>query len=79
MVHPDKLRDMENAREAFEQVKTAYQKLQDEKQRGVVVLNIEYILEEFNKERRRLISKGVSVYIYYMHQTCLLLFIVYFL
>lgn len=60
MVHPDKLRDMENAREAFEQVKTAYQKLMDEKQRSVIVLNIEYILEEFNKERRRLISKGVS-------------------
>jgi len=78
MVHPDKLRDMENAREAFEQVKTAYQKLQHEKQRSVVVLNIEYILEEFNKERRRLISKGVSVCIY-THQTYLLLFIVYFL
>lgn len=59
-VHPDKLRDVDNARVAFEEVKNAYHKLCDEKQRSVVILNIEYVVEELQKERRRLISKGVK-------------------
>lgn len=60
MVHPDKLLNKENAREAFEQVKASYHKLQDEKQRNVVVMNIEYVQGELDKERRRLISKGLK-------------------
>lgn len=59
-VHPDKLRDMEQARECFEEVKTAYLKLMDEKARNIVVMNIEYIREEAATERRRLLAKGVK-------------------
>lgn len=42
------------------QVKSAYHKLTDQKQRDVIVMNIEYVQSELDKERRRLISKGVS-------------------
>ena len=42
------------------QVKTAYQKLCDEKEKNVVVINIEHITEEVMKERKRLLNKGVS-------------------
>ena len=59
-LHPDKMRDVENARECFEQIKTAYQKLCDEKEKNVVVMNIEHIKEEVAKERRKLVAKGVS-------------------
>ena len=44
----------------FPQVKTAYQKLCDEKEKNVVVINIEHITEEVMKERKRLLNKGVS-------------------
>lgn len=59
-VHPDKLRDMENAREAFEEVKKAYQLLMDMEQRTKFIANIELVREELQKERKRLIGKGVS-------------------
>ena len=58
-LHPDKMRDVEDARECFEQIKTAYQKLCDEKEKNVVVMNIEHIKEEVAKERRKLVAKGV--------------------
>lgn len=55
-VHPDKNLDVANAREAFEYVKTAYQKLMDDDQRKVVVMNIDYVKGEVAKERKRLLS-----------------------
>ena len=55
---------MEHAREAFEQVKGAYLKLQDEAQKKVIIMNIEYVKTETMKDRRRLISKGVNNYEY---------------
>ena len=44
----------------FYQVKSAYHKLTDEKQRSVIIDNIEHVKNELDKERRRLISKGVK-------------------
>ena len=58
-IHPDKLRNVENAREAFEEVKKAYQKLCDADQKATVIRNIEFVKEEVMKERRRLMNKGV--------------------
>jgi hypothetical protein len=43
------------------QLKTAYHKLMDEKQRNVVIMNIEFVESEVKKERRRLLGKGVSL------------------
>ena len=40
-------------------MKTAYQKLCDEKEKNVVIINIEHITEECKKERKRLLAKGV--------------------
>ena len=40
-------------------MKTAYQKLCDEKEKNVCVINIEHITDEVHKERKRLIQKGV--------------------
>lgn len=57
-VHPDKNRDIENARESFEYVKAAYQKLMDLDARRVVVMNIEYVREEVAAERRKLLAKS---------------------
>eukprot|EP00596_Hydrurales_sp_CCMP1899_P003737 CAMPEP_0119042338 /NCGR_PEP_ID=MMETSP1177-20130426/14612_1 /TAXON_ID=2985 /ORGANISM="Ochromonas sp, Strain CCMP1899" /LENGTH=467 /DNA_ID=CAMNT_0007009051 /DNA_START=257 /DNA_END=1657 /DNA_ORIENTATION=- len=59
-LHPDKMRDVENARECFEQVKNAYQLLCDEKAKNVVVINIEHITKEVTKERKRLLAKDVK-------------------
>ena len=59
-LHPDKMRDVEDARECFEQVKTAYQKLCDEKEKKVVVMNIEHVKGELAKERRRALAKGTA-------------------
>ena len=59
-VHPDKLIGIENAREAFEEVKNAYNKLLDESQKKVIILNIEGIRDETTQERRKLIAKGTK-------------------
>ena len=45
-VHPDKLRNVENARLAFEQVNAAYKALQDEDHRRNIVRNIETVRAE---------------------------------
>ena len=52
-VHPDKLIGIENAREAFEQVKKAYAKLKDPEQRKTIILNIEQVRQDVAKERKR--------------------------
>jgi len=59
-VHPDKNLDIANARESFEFVKAAYQKLLDMEARKVVVMNIEYVREETAAERKRLLAKGAT-------------------
>jgi tetratricopeptide (TPR) repeat protein len=59
-VHPDKLIGIENARDAFEEVKNAYNKLLDEDQKKVIILNIENIKNEVKQARRKLISKGTK-------------------
>ena len=41
------------------QLKNAYHKLMDEKQRNVVIMNIEFVEKETRKERKRLLNKGV--------------------
>jgi hypothetical protein len=50
------------------QLKNAYHKLMDEKQRNVVIMNIEFVEKETRKERKRLLNKGVrkNNIIYYM-------------
>lgn len=58
-VHPDKLRGVDLAREAFEEVKNAYNRLLDEAQRATIIMNIEFVHDEARKERRRLLAKGV--------------------
>jgi hypothetical protein len=65
-VHPDKLRGRDDAREVFEYVKKAYHTLCDEKQRDITVLNIKHVKDEYMKERRKLLSKGVSWAVFYM-------------
>jgi len=57
-VHPDKLIGVENAREAFEQVKLAYNRLMDPVQRQNVIANIEFVRQEVAKDRKRLLGKG---------------------
>jgi tetratricopeptide (TPR) repeat protein len=52
-VHPDRLRNMEHAREAFEQVKEAYEKLMDPDQRKTTIAHTENVTEDLQKERKR--------------------------
>lgn len=59
-VHPDRLRSMENARDAFEQVKDAYAKLMDEDKRNNAIYHIETATTEYKKERKKLINKGIK-------------------
>jgi DnaJ family protein C protein 8 len=59
-VHPDKLIGIDNAREAFEEVKDAYNKLLDESQKKVIMLNIENVRSEVTEERRKLKLKGTK-------------------
>lgn len=60
-VHPDRLRDIENARDAFEQVKDAYAKLMDPDQRKTLVMHFENVTGDLLKERRKQLSKGVHI------------------
>jgi len=60
-VHPDKLRDVDNARVAFEQVNAAYRRLQDEGQRNVLVKNIETIRADIKRTYTAETSNGMSL------------------
>lgn len=65
-VHPDKLASrgeevVERARLAFEEVKTAYEKLTDEREKKTVLMHIEHVRKETQRERRRLLAKGLSI------------------
>lgn len=57
--HPSSLLPLFNPK-----VKSAYQKLCDEKEKNVVIINIEHITDEVNKERKKQIQKGVSLLSY---------------
>ncbi len=54
-----KNRGIENARDSFEEVKKAYNKLCDEDQRQTVVLNIEAVQQQ-TKEERKTAGKKVA-------------------
>jgi DnaJ homolog subfamily C member 8 len=58
-VHPDRLRHIENARTAFEEVKNAYNRLMDADQRKTIVMHIENVTLDLQKERRKQIAKGI--------------------
>jgi tetratricopeptide (TPR) repeat protein len=59
-VHPDRLRDIPHARQAFEYVKEAYNKLLDEDQRRTIIMHIENVTTDLKRERKKLLAKGVS-------------------
>eukprot|EP00639_Heterosigma_akashiwo_P005678 CAMPEP_0194574104 /NCGR_PEP_ID=MMETSP0292-20121207/10093_1 /TAXON_ID=39354 /ORGANISM="Heterosigma akashiwo, Strain CCMP2393" /LENGTH=523 /DNA_ID=CAMNT_0039425567 /DNA_START=175 /DNA_END=1743 /DNA_ORIENTATION=+ len=61
LIHPDKNLDLEGAREAFEEIKTAYQNLTDEKIRKQTILTIETATKNVLRERARLLQKGATV------------------
>lgn len=59
-IHPDRLRDVDNAREAFEQVKEAYNRLLDEDQRRTLMMHIENVTSDLKKDRKKLLAKGLK-------------------
>jgi DnaJ family protein C protein 8 len=59
-IHPDRLRNMDNAREAFEAVKEAYNRLMDEDQRRTITMHIENVTNDVKKERKKLLAKGIK-------------------
>lgn len=60
LVHPDKNQGLEQAQEAFEEVKTAYNLLLKEGDRDKTIGLIELTRENTEKERRKLLSKGMK-------------------
>lgn len=60
LVHPDKCLDMPNAREAFEEVKKAYQTLMDESRRKLLAATVEAVRKRVTKERTRLLKTGTT-------------------
>ncbi|CAM9104700.1 unnamed protein product [Discosporangium mesarthrocarpum] len=60
LVHPDKRLDMPQARDAFEEVKKAYQILLDENRRKTMAATIDAIHTRVCKERQRKVDKGVT-------------------
>ncbi|ETI39827.1 hypothetical protein L917_13917 [Phytophthora nicotianae] len=59
MVHPDKCRNPK-AREAFEEVKKAYNLITQEDRRKMFIRTIENATQEVEKERRQKLKKGVN-------------------
>jgi DnaJ family protein C protein 8 len=57
-VHPDRLRDVPNARDAFEAVKDAYAKLTDESLKKNILMHMEGVEMEVKKTRRGLLKGG---------------------
>ncbi|CAM9643839.1 unnamed protein product, partial [Hapterophycus canaliculatus] len=60
LVHPDKRLDMPQARDAFEEVKKAYQLLLDDNRRITMAATIDAVCSRVAKERQRKIDKGMS-------------------
>ncbi|CAM9863533.1 unnamed protein product, partial [Sphacelaria rigidula] len=61
LVHPDKRLDMPQARDAFEEVKKAYQVLLDDNRRKTMAATIEAVHHRVSKERQRKLDKGMSL------------------
>ncbi|CBJ26302.1 Heat shock protein 40 like protein [Ectocarpus siliculosus] len=61
LVHPDKRLDMPQARDAFEEVKKAYQLLLDEDRRITMAATIDAVCTRVSKERQKKIDKGVAL------------------
>jgi DnaJ family protein C protein 8 len=57
-VHPDRLRDVPNARDAFEAVKDAYAKLTDESLKKNILMHMETVDLEVKKDRRASLKAG---------------------
>jgi len=60
LVHPDKNLGVENASEAFDEVKLAYEHLLDDEKREMVTATIEGTRAACGKAHRRLLNKGAS-------------------
>lgn len=59
-VHPDRLRDLTNARDAFEQVKEAYMRLMDPDQRRTLCMHIDNVTSDVKRERKKQLARGVK-------------------
>ncbi len=60
MVHPDKQIGNDSAREAFEEVKKAYQALMDKEKRELVADNVRAVRKRVAKQRAKLAAKGMT-------------------
>ncbi len=60
MVHPDKQIGNDKAREAFEEVKKAYQTLMDKVKRPIVVDNVNAVRKRVAKQRAKFAAKGMT-------------------
>ncbi|CAM9623691.1 unnamed protein product [Pylaiella littoralis] len=61
LVHPDKRLDMPQARDAFEEVKKAYQLLLDDNRRITMAATIDAVCTRVTKERQKKTDKGMSL------------------
>ncbi|CAM9153819.1 unnamed protein product [Laminaria digitata] len=61
LVHPDKRLDMPQARDAFEEVKKAYQTLLDDNRRVTMAATIDAVHSRVAKERQKKTDKGMSL------------------
>ncbi|CAM9155146.1 unnamed protein product [Choristocarpus tenellus] len=61
LVHPDKRLDMPQARDAFEEVKKAYQVLMEDNRRKTMAATIDAVSTRVLKERQKKIDKGVRL------------------
>ncbi len=60
MVHPDKRIGNDSAREAFEEVKKAYQALMDKGKRELAADNVSAVRKRVAKQRAKLAAKGMT-------------------
>ncbi len=60
MVHPDKRIGNDSAREAFEEVKKAYQAVMDKEKRKLVTDNVNSVRKRVAKQRAKLAAKGMT-------------------
>lgn len=58
LVHPDKAPDDARAADAFQEVRKAYEQLQDAARRSIVVAHIDNVLKSVRRERRKRIKAG---------------------
>lgn len=61
LVHPDKCLEIEEARDAFEEVKKAYNQLMDEERRAWCIATIQQTQKRTIKDRKHKLSKGMTL------------------